>query len=436
MRDHSNHIELSRHDAVEGILKLCGLDGAPGDVAASPLRREQVSIYDAAGRVLADDVHAQFDIPNTRACSMDSIAVHFDDFANGLPDTSAWQRGVDWEFANTGCAMPDGFDAAIVVEHVQFSEDEQHVEIDAAPSERYAGTHEAGSRMHAGDVLAHAVEVITPEVAARIAGGNASTVTVLARPRVAFIPTGDELQVPGSAFLASGKNLETNSIVVKMKVEAWGGEFVPFQIVTDEPHAIHDAIARACETADIVVLNAGSSKGSGDWACEVMESMGQMVCHQINHGPGRHSSFAQVAGTPIVGISGPSSGAAVTLGFYLRPVMQAMLAQPHAPRLAKAVLAEEFPSKKHKEGSGCKGGDQGKLPGEKRPKDALEPGSEFFTLRPMNVEVSAEGTLQARPVKGFWGSPEANAANGLFMFPTGGSVVPPQVGDIIDVELI
>lgn len=60
-------------------------------------------------------------------------------------------------------------------------------------------------------------------------------VPVLAKPRVAFIPTGDELQIPGSAFVAHGKNLETNSIMVKMKLEAWGGEFVPLQIVPDAP---------------------------------------------------------------------------------------------------------------------------------------------------------------------------------------------------------
>ena len=103
------------------------------------------------------------------------------------------------------------------------------------------------------------------------------------------------------------------------------------QVASDSPSAIEAAIREACAVADIVVLNAGSSKGSGDWACEVMESIGTMICHQTNHGPGHHSSYAMVDGVPIVGISGPSAGAAVTLGFYLRPLIRAALSLNPAP---------------------------------------------------------------------------------------------------------
>ncbi len=437
MRDHSNHIELTREEAVRRMLDRSGLAAAVGAVEKSPLRVEQISIADAAGRVLAADVSAQFDAPNALTCAMDSIAVHYDDFEGDVaPDTSAWVRGVDWEFANTGTAMPDGFDTAIVIEHVKVSADEQHVEIDAAPSARFAGTRPVGSRMHAGDVLAHAGETITPEVAARIAGGNVVAVPVLAKPRVAFIPTGDELQMPGSAFVAHGKNLETNSIVVKMKVEAWGGEFVPLQIVPDDPDAIEAAIRQASAVADIVVLNAGSSKGSGDWACEVEEKIGEMICHQTNHGPGHHSSYALVDGTPIVGISGPSAGAAVTLGFYLKPLMRAALSLDPAPVRALATLMEEMPAP-HRGGPDKVKAEKAKKPaGEDRPREAMGPKDSFFGLKPMNVSVSAEGRLEVRPVRGFWGTPAANAANALFMMPAGGGAKPTCVGDVIEVELL
>lgn len=116
------------------------------------------------------------------------------------------------------------------------------------------------------------------------------------------------------------------------------------QVVSDSPLAIEAAIREVCAVADIVVLNAGSSKGAGDWACEVMESIGTMICHQTNHGPGHHSSYAMVDGVPIVGISGPSAGAAVTLGFYLRPLIRAALSLNPAPIVVKATLVEEMPA--------------------------------------------------------------------------------------------
>ncbi len=112
MRDHSNHIELSRLDAVEALLKSLPVN------FGSEMHYEQVAVDNAFGRVLARDVIAKTDAPNVLTCSMDSIAVHWSDFADlgegKLPDAAGWVRGVDWQFANTGVAMPDGFDGAVM----------------------------------------------------------------------------------------------------------------------------------------------------------------------------------------------------------------------------------------------------------------------------------------------------------------------------------
>ena len=105
-------------------------------------------------------------------------------------------RGIDWEFA-IGIAMPLGFDTAIVIEHVDVSENEQHVKINAAPSRRFAGTRAVGSRFKTGDALAYSGEIITPDVAARIASGNVSAVQVVWKPGVAVIRAGNEVVCPG-----------------------------------------------------------------------------------------------------------------------------------------------------------------------------------------------------------------------------------------------
>ena len=117
MRDHSKHVQVSKEQAIDLILGACRF---------SP-DFEEVPIGQAIGRVLAHDAVARLDMPNALTCCMDSIAVHWDDFAEldgGLPNTTDWVRGRDWEFANTGVAMPEGFDTAIVVEHVRVSADD------------------------------------------------------------------------------------------------------------------------------------------------------------------------------------------------------------------------------------------------------------------------------------------------------------------------
>lgn len=437
MRDHSHHIELSRDEAVRQMLALLE-DAGFGERAP-----EQVALAKAYGRTLAADVAAAADVPSVLTCCMDSVAVRFDAFEGlpegELPDTSAWVRGRDWEFANTGAAMPEGFDTAIVVEHAAISDDESRVTFDAAPSRRFAGTRAPGSKMRRGDVVAPAGTLVTPDVAAIIAGAGHEVVLVRPRPRVAFIPTGNEL-VPANVpfaegaperFAGRGRTFESNGYVVRGRVEEWGGQLVPFDIVPDEREAIARAIERAVAVADIVVLNAGSSKGSDDWSVEVLEERGRMVCHQTNHGPGHHSSYALVDGVPVVGISGPPAGASFTLNFYLKPLMLAFRGLDPLPKAIPARLAAPFPA----------GGPHRKmapgipLAGEQRPLEATEPGQAFFSVRFVNLSVGGDGMCLATPVPGHAGSPETQHANAFYLMPAAVDDNPPAVGDLIAVEL-
>ena len=261
---------------------------------------------------------------------------------------------MDWEFANTGVAMPAGFDTAIVIEHVTVSEDEQHIEVHAAPSKQFAGTKPAGANTKRYDVVAKAGSVITPDVAAIIAGAGRSVVPVLAKPRVAFIPTGNELIPPNvpysdsvaDKYAGAGRTFESNSLVVKGKIEAWAAPTFPSTSSPDDYHAIKCTIQRAVQVADIVVLNAGSSKGSDDWSVEGSRGDGRRHLSSDQPRPGHHSSYAIVDGVPIVGISGPSGGASFTLNFYLKPLMKAYLGLDPTPeripaRLVGAVRREQ-----------------------------------------------------------------------------------------------
>lgn len=445
MRDHSHHIELSRQQATERMLNALASGGF-----ATYAHSEQVALADACGRVLATDVTAKTNIPNVLTCCMDSVAVHWDAFAGlaegELPDVASWTQGVEWDFANTGVAMPEGFDTAIVVEHATFSEDGQLLAIDAAPSEQFAGTKPVGETMRIGDVVVAAGTLITPEAAASIASAGHSVACVKARPRVAFMPTGNELVPPnvpyaeGSRipFAGRGRTYESNSFMVEGKVEAWGGAYVPFDIVADDYEAIKETLLQAAEVADIIVLNAGSSKGSDDWSVEVLEEIGEVICHQTNHGPGHHSSYAVLhvgeRVVPVVGISGPPGGASFTLGFYLRPVMQAFLGLDPSPQLIPAKLGGSFgPNKFGAKAHAAKEG--AKLPGEARPPEATDPGDEFYSVRCMLLEADESGTLVATPVPGRPGTPATAKANALYLLAAGPGDAFPEPGDVIFVEL-
>lgn len=424
MRDHSQHIQVTKDEAVEAILDACQFDPAT----------EVVPIDQAIGRVLAADAVAQLDMPNALTCALDSIALHWSDFEGldgAVPDTSGWVRGVDWEFANTGVAMPEGFDTAIVIEHAQVSEDEQHVVIDAAPSAQFAGTRPAGGKFHAGDVLVEAGAIVTPLLAAHIASGNNAEVTVVAKPKVAFLPTGNEL-VPVGGDIPKGRNIETNSLLMKGKIEQWGGEALLFPITPDDPEAIEAALRKAAAQADIVVLNAGSSKGSDDWSLEILERIGRVLYHQTNHGPGHHSSCSVLDGTPIIGISGPPGGAAFTTDFYLRPAMQKFLGFDPQPVRMQVRLAEAFPKGGHPGPKGGKAEGGAKPKGEARPREA----GPFFGVKQMVLRMGADGVIEAFPTSSSHPGPvEAEGASAYYGLRNGPGIEPPAAGDMITVAL-
>ena len=90
------------------------------------------------------------------------------------------------------------------------------------------------------------------------AGGNVTSVAVRRKPRVAFVPTGNELVPAGSAVVPTDKNIESNSLVVRGKVEAWGGVFLPFDIVPDDPDLIVQAVKKAYRTKCVSILEASA----------------------------------------------------------------------------------------------------------------------------------------------------------------------------------
>ncbi len=422
MRDHSKHIELDREEAVATILAHCAF--APAI--------ETVPLEESYGRTLACDEVSAVTLPNCLSCNMDSVALHWSDFENGMPDISEWRRGEQWQFANTGVGMPEGFDTAIAIENARVSEDDQTLEeIVLPPSRQYAGTSPVGSRIKAGDLIAAAGAEVTPLVAAALAAGGLTQAHVLAKPRVAFIPTGNELVQMGEP-IGRGKNIESNSVLVRGKIIAWGGEPVVFPIVRDKPDQIEAALRKACAECDIVVLNAGSSKGSDDWAMEILDQIGEVFNHETSHGPGHHSSFAMVDGTPIVGISGPSLGAAFTTDFYLKPLIQLWYGHETAPRKVRVRLAQDFPA----------GGPGSKPKGDAPQGGAPKPGGEarpafvrdrpFYAIQHLVLAQGEDGVFEATPLRFRPSLTVADASQAYYPLNKENA---PAAGDIIEVEL-
>ncbi len=398
MRDHSKHVQFSRQDCIAKLVETSSF---------SP-KAETVGLHEALGRVTACECVSKTDVPNALCARLDGIAVRFDDFADGMPDTAGWQLGREFDWANTGTAMPKGFDTEIAIEQVEV-EDGGKVEIHEAPREKGQLTKPAGSDFKRGETVVAARTRLTPARIAALATCGHTEVEVLAKPRVVFIPTGDELVAMGTP-LAEGKTYETNGILLEGKLRLWGAEPIVYPCLPDDWDEIRAALLKAAGEADIVCINAGSSKGSKDFTMEILEEIGTVYCHETNHGPGHHTSASSIDGVPVLGLSGPPTGCEITADWYLKPLVDSYLfGAPREFSKVKARVSEEMvkslkrpggPHGSAGKGAGARGGRaekgeegrEGKTAGGAKPGNAGPgKGGDFFGIKPVHVEFDGEG---------------------------------------------
>ena len=280
---------------------------------------EEAAVADAMGRILAEDCHAKYDLPVVRAAGMDGICVNFDLFENGMPDTSEWQRGVQYDRADTGDDFPDAFDTVLPIEWIKTEGGAIRIEPqkmhgpggrpDGAPQiERGMNVRPAGSMMKKDALLAKKGMRITAFDIAALATGGYGTVRVIKKPRIAFLPTGSEL-IPAGSIPQRGQNFDANSLMVSAMLREMGAEVTCFPIEADHKNNLKERLAEALKTNDIVLINGGSSKGEEDFNTRILQEMGEFLFHWIKAAPGRPMSAAVIQGKLVINLAGPTIGA-------------------------------------------------------------------------------------------------------------------------------
>lgn len=275
-------------------------------------------------RAAAQDILSRHALPNTQCASCDGIAFQFEHLVKG---TGTWQEGKEYAFCNTGCAIQEQYDTMIEIECVEFDE-EGRLSLSRLPKKRGEGVVPAGKQMLLGEVLARTGEKITPALLGILASGGIREAAVLQKPKVAFLPTGDELVPLGTDPLPLGGSIESNSLMLASYLQEWGCEAIAFPIVRDEPAALQEAMQRALAEADFVLICAGSSKGTKDYTKSTLAGMGEMLVQELDHGPGKHCSLFIINNKPVMGLPGPPGGAELTARLYVQAAVRRLLAQP------------------------------------------------------------------------------------------------------------
>ena len=348
---------LPVEEALARILDLCEV-----------LPAERQAFEEAHGQILAEDVKAPFDIPPLDNTAMDGYAVRAADTA-GASETEVVRLSVVGELAAgyvfegvvgggeavrimTGAPIPEGSDSIVPFEE----SDEEGLR---APGQTHEATKSVGvtreaqpganirrrgEDVRAGETILQTGTLLRGAQVAVLASMGTREVTVIRRPRVAVLSTGDELLQPGQPP-APGKIYDSNAPGLAALVEEYGGVALRLGIAKDTVTALTAKIQEAL-SADLVVTSAGVSRGDFDVVKEVLAREGSIDFWTVRMKPGKPLAFGTFAApdgrrVPHIGLPGNPVSSLLAFELFGRPVIHKMLGRtPKARPLLQAVMDE------------------------------------------------------------------------------------------------
>lgn len=313
---------------------------------------ESVDLMQAAGRVLAEQVRADRDIPPFARSTRDGYAVRAEDLAT-LPrslkivgeikagpqpgELSLKLNGGEAASIMTGAPLPAGTDAVVMVEYTSLQGDCVQITRGVSPGENVVPQ---GAEAAAGSLLLDLGARINETAIALAASVGKSRLRVFVRPRVAVLTTGDEI-VEVAADPGPAQIRNSNSYSLAAQIQAAGGEPVLLPIAPDEPHKLRELMERGMKS-DLLIMTGGVSMGRYDLVEQVLAEMkAEFFFTGAKIQPGKPVVFGRVlpgAGDRegqssykyFFGLPGNPISTMVTFELFARPMLEAMAGM--APR--------------------------------------------------------------------------------------------------------
>ena len=318
-----------------------------------------VTLLDAHGCVLAEDVTAPHPLPPFDNSAMDGYAVRSTDVASAtelspvtLPVVGDVAAGSVTPYTvqpglcvriMTGAPMPPGADTVVPVEWTDGGIAQVVIRRPAPPG---AHVRSAGEDVPAGTlVLSDGTHLGAPQVGLLAAVGR-ERASVRPRPRVVVLSTGSELVDPGQP-LTTGKIPDSNSSLLTAAAQEAGAIAYRVGIVPDDPTVLIDTLEDQLIRADMVLTSGGVSVGAYDVVKEAIGRIGQVRFDRVAMQPGMPQGFGVIGPdrTPFFGLPGNPVSAYVSFEVFVRPAIRRMLGvEPLQRPTVRARLSEPLTS--------------------------------------------------------------------------------------------
>ncbi len=277
------------------------------------IRSEKISIDKAHRRILSKPLNALTNDPPFDNSAMDGFAVIFSETTNP-PNKFKISKTVEAgnKFENsinpgeaikimTGAPIPKGADSIIPIELCELNEEDSTVTLLQESKPHFI--RKKGENFTLNQTLLLEGTYLTPEKISLCAAMGYSEVEVFNPLKVAVIPTGDELKLPGEK-LEQGQIFESNTFGISSLISWLGHEPIRYGAVIDNIDELRKTLDEAAKNCDVIITSGGVSMGDRDFVRKIMEQEGTIDFWRIKVRPGSPPLFGSWDNTPIFGLPG------------------------------------------------------------------------------------------------------------------------------------
>ncbi|MDP7037922.1 MAG: molybdopterin molybdotransferase MoeA [Myxococcota bacterium] len=328
-----------------------------------PLDEQTVNISAALHRVCTENIYARENSPLFDNSAMDGYALKAEDTLNanqtnpitlevldkipaGSPTTHRLTNNQSCRIF-TGAPMPQGADAVIMQENTEAKE--KSVEI-YRPMRSKENVRFAGEDICAQDLLYQKGDILDAGAIGLLAAQGIAQVKVSQRPKIAVVPTGDEIVELGQN-LQPGQIRNSNAYMLAAQVEQAGAQNVKSPIAYDTLEALRHALTQSAKNADLIITCGGVSVGEFDLVRKIIEEEGSLNFWRVAVKPGKPLLFGHFNNTPLIGLPGNPVSAFVCFELFVRLAIKKLQgAKPTKHDFEMAILNKNVkPNKKRTE---------------------------------------------------------------------------------------
>lgn len=333
------------------------LDWLDGQLGA--LRAEDVEISEAYGRVLADDVTSRHDVPAFDRAMMDGYAVVAADTQGasaynplplaevgvsmpGCPSSQVVMAGHAVRIM-TGAPMPGGADAVLPFEKTRSADGRVEMIGDVAESDNVG---RRGEDVRSGTVILSRGRRLRPQDVGLLSAVTVGQASVVRRPRVRILTTGNEL-VPAGSVPSAHQIADANGPMLTALAVRDGAHGVEQVMIGDDRDAIAAAMqAAADERVDVLLVSGGSSVGEEDVAPVLLAQRGELAVHGIAMRPSSPAGMGRLSGMLVFLLPGNPVSCLCAYDFFAGRAVQVLGGRSaHWPyRLIRGVLGGKISS--------------------------------------------------------------------------------------------